>query len=82
MVNPFKSEGFKPIEDVGWGVTVTVGGIWVVVLVRLGVISWVSITSVRVGEGSALQAAKKTKEREIISKQVEYCGMPFINEVI
>ena len=82
MLKPFKSEGFIPIEEVGWGVTVAVSGIWVVVLVRLGVNSWVSIISVRVGVGSALQAANRIKERESISKQVEYDGVPLINEVI
>ena len=72
MLNPFKSEGFKPIEEVGRGVTVVVGGIWVLVLVRLGVNSWVSTNSVRVGVGLPLQAANRIMEIESISMKVEY----------
>jgi hypothetical protein len=82
MLKPFKSEGFIPIDEVGWGVTVAVGGIWVVVVVRLGVNSGVSITSVRVGVGSLLQAANRIMERESISRQVEYKRAPLINEIM
>jgi hypothetical protein len=61
---------------------VGVGGIWVAVLVGLGVISRVSITSVSVGGGSLLQAAKKIIETEITSKRTEQLSEPHFNEVI
>jgi hypothetical protein len=67
---PFKSAGFRPRDEVGWGVIVGVGGIWVNVLVELGVNSWVTITSVWVGIGSTLQAANRINASKIISKQV------------
>ena len=82
MLKPFRSEGFIPIAEVGWGVTVAVAGIWVVVLVRLGVNSWVSNTSVLVGGGPPLQADNRIKARNKISRQVESFIAPRFNKVI
>ena len=82
MCKPFKSEGFRPREDVGWGVIVAVGGIWVVVLVELGARAWVLVTSILVGVGSTVQAANRINDEENSNKKVEYEAVPLINEVI